>query len=200
MNALNLTPYETREAWLHAVARRIEIDLFAPAGYAVPERVRIATAFPSTGRKGNRIGECWDSTCSADGVFEIMIRPDIAEPMDVAATLAHELIHAAVGLKAGHGPVFKKCALAIHLEGKMTATTASAKFRELVAPILEAIGPMPHGKLTWGGLSSAPPKQKARMIKCECPECGYVVRTAQKWLDDVGAPICPADRVQMVCE
>lgn len=34
-------------------------------------------------------------------------------------------------------------------------------------------------------------KQAARLIKCECEACGYVVRTAQSWIDDKGAPHCP---------
>jgi hypothetical protein len=38
--------------------------------------------------------------------------------------------------------------------------------------------------------STRPPKQDARLIKCECGECGYVVRTTRKWLE-IGAPHCP---------
>lgn len=30
----------------------------------------------------------------------------------------------------------------------------------------------------------------SRLLKCECPACGYVIRTTQKWLD-VGVPTCP---------
>lgn len=35
------------------------------------------------------------------------------------------------------------------------------------------------------------PSSKAgtRLLKCECPECGYVIRTTQKWLD-TGVPTC----------
>ena len=29
------------------------------------------------------------------------------------------------------------------------------------------------------------------MLKCECQACGYTVRTARKWLDTAGAPLCP---------
>jgi len=35
-------------------------------------------------------------------------------------------------------------------------------------------------------------KQVARLIKCECAECGYVARVARQWIDDQGAPHCPA--------
>lgn len=29
------------------------------------------------------------------------------------------------------------------------------------------------------------------MLKCECQACGYTVRTARKWLELAGAPLCP---------
>lgn len=29
------------------------------------------------------------------------------------------------------------------------------------------------------------------MLKCECSTCGYTVRTARKWLETAGAPLCP---------
>lgn len=35
------------------------------------------------------------------------------------------------------------------------------------------------------------PKQSARLIKCVCPECGYIARTTRKWLDERGPPHCP---------
>jgi hypothetical protein len=29
------------------------------------------------------------------------------------------------------------------------------------------------------------------LLKCECQACGYTVRTARKWLETAGAPLCP---------
>jgi hypothetical protein len=74
--------------------------------------IRVAIGFTSAGRKGKAIGECWDNRLSADGHFEIFIRPDLAHaadamPAQIAAILAHELVHAAVGIPAGHGKAFK---------------------------------------------------------------------------------------------
>jgi len=31
------------------------------------------------------------------------------------------------------------------------------------------------------------------MLKCECVTCGYTVRTARKWLEEAGAPVCPTE-------
>lgn len=46
-----------------------------------------------------------------------------------------------------------------------------------------------------------PPKKKdhARMLKCECPKCGYIARTSRRWIRDVGTPCCP-DHGSMICD
>ena len=113
--------------------------------------------------------------------------------MEVAHTLAHELVHACVGVEAGHGPAFRKVALAVGLEGKMTDTTAGELFKRYAQPILDRLGPYPHKKLNYSNIK----KQNTRMIKATCGECGYAVRLTRKWLDVGGAPICPVDHVQM---
>jgi hypothetical protein len=158
--------------------------------------VRVAIGFTSRGARGRAIGECWDNRCSDDGHFEIFIRPDLAHapdamPAQIAAILAHELVHAAVGIAAGHGKAFKRIAVGLGLVGKMTATTPGDAFLAAVAPILAAAGPLPHARLDTGGETTRPKKQAARLLKCECATCGYTVRTARKWLEEVGAPLCP---------
>jgi hypothetical protein len=72
----NLHP--NREAWLNDVAQRLR-RAFADLGAPLPDRLRIAIGFPSSGRRAKATGECWDSTASADGTFEILVRPDLAE-------------------------------------------------------------------------------------------------------------------------
>jgi hypothetical protein len=122
-------------------------------GAPLPDRLRIAIGFPSTGQRAKATGECWDSTASADGTFEILIRPDLAEAdgaiaLPVAAALAQELVHAAVGIEAGKGPAFRRVALGIGLTGSMRATVTGPAFLALAAPILDAAGPLPHARLT----------------------------------------------------
>jgi hypothetical protein len=75
------------------------------------------------------------------------------------------------------------------LEGKMTATIEGDAFKRLAQPILDAIGPYPRAELH--AMTNGRKKQVARLIKRECPECGYVARVARQWLDDRGAPHCP---------
>lgn len=192
-----MTQHETREAWLNAVASGMA-PLFEQLDAPLPGHVRVAIGFTSTGRKGKSIGECWDNRRSADGHFEIFIRPDLAHdpdamPGQIAGILAHELAHAAVGIPAGHGKAFKRVAVGLGLEGPMRATSPGAAFLAAVAPILEAAGPLPHARLNTAAETTAPKKQAARMLKCECATCGYTVRTARKWLVELGPPLCPAE-------
>lgn len=179
-----------REDWLANLARGLG-PWFADLGYPIPA-VRFAIGFPSSGKRGRVIGECWSADSSADGTHEILIRPDQADPLEVAAILAHELAHAAVGLAAGHGPIFKKVANAIGLEGPMKSTRPGDAFKRTVRPILAAVGPLPHASLDWLR-SSGPPKQSTRLLKAKCPHCGYTVRITRKWIDEVGTPHCPVD-------
>lgn len=189
--------HDNRESWLNRVAQRMA-PLFEALDAPLPSRVRVAIGFTSRGAKGKAIGECWDNRLSADGHFEIFIRPDLAYapdamPAQIAAILAHELVHAAVGIPAGHGKAFKRVALGLGLVGPMRATTPGDAFLAVVAPILDAVGPLPHARLDTAGKSTAPKKQTTRLLKCECTACGYTVRTARKWLEQAGAPLCPIE-------
>jgi len=189
---------QTREAWLNYVAQRMA-PIFEILGASLPTQLRIAIGFTSNGRRSKHIGECWDNQCSEDRHFEIFIRPDLSEsqdllPMQVAAILGHELVHAAVGVAAGHGKQFRRVARGIGLIGQMAATTAGPEFEKAARPILDAAGPLPHGRLRLAvGASSHSrgKKQYSRSIKCTCSNCGYTVHSSRKWLDLAGAPLCP---------
>ena len=188
---------DNRESWLNRVALGMA-PMFEALDAPLPARARVAIGFTSRGAKGKAIGECWDNRLSGDGHFEIFIRPDLAHapdamPAQIAAILAHELVHAAVGIPAGHGKAFKRVALGLGLVGPMRATTPSEAFLVSVAPILDAAGPLPHARLDTAGETTAPKKQTTRLLKCECAECGYTVRTARKWLEQADAPLCPIE-------
>lgn len=189
-------PRLTREQWL---VRAIEAlrPWFRQNGYTVPRNVRATCGFPHVGaasRKKQRIGECWPAQSSDGKVFEIFISPVLFDRVEVLATLAHELVHATVGLKAKHGAAFKRCALAIGLKGKMTATKAGEKFEGFAKRALKRLGKYPHKRLR---LTSKLEKQTTRLLKCECSECGYTARVTNMWIENAGAPICPLDEIPM---
>jgi len=48
--------HNSRETWLRAAANELR-PYFDSCGYQLPENIRFAIAFPSTGRKGKRVGE-----------------------------------------------------------------------------------------------------------------------------------------------
>ena len=122
--------------------------------------------------------------------MEIFVSPVLAEPIRVLDVLAHELVHAAVGNEHKHGKVFKRAALAIGLEGKMTQTRAGPVLQERLAEVYQVVGAYPHAELAATATSSGPPKQTTRLVKVGCGECGVVARMTKKWIDQDKLPIC----------
>jgi hypothetical protein len=183
----------TRDQWLMKVADGMR-PAFLKLGLKWP-RFRVSIGFTSTGRRGHRIGECHAREHSGDKTYELFIRPDLDDPHEVSGVLAHELVHAAIGLEHRHGPEFRRVALGLGLVGQMRSTRVGPDFQKMLVPILKRLGDIPHAALELGGatMSDAPPKQSARLIKCECRKCGYKARVARIWIDDpaLGPPHCP---------
>ena len=75
----------------------------------------------------------------------------------------------------------------IGLEGKPTATHAGTELVETLKKVSAKVGEFPHAAID---PKTQGKKQTTRLIKAECPECGYVVRVTNKWLE-VGYPVCP---------
>ena len=172
-----------RETWLNAITTHFIAPHFEAQGYTLPANVRMACSLTSTKKA---IGQCWSSIASQDNHFEIMIAPSIAESNRVVDILIHELAHAVVGIAEGHNKVFAKCARAVGLEGKMTATIATPELNATISQWVEQMGAYPHAPLTQSNIK----KQSTRMIKCHCPDCGYQVYTSRKWIE-LAMPLCP---------
>jgi len=185
----------TREEWLNAAVVLFR-PVFEKAGHPLPERIRASVAWPSAGglRRVPTVGEHWHSSASRDGTHELFVSPRLEKPMDILATLAHELAHSALPEGTGHRGKFPVLVRQLGLAGKPTSTHPSTTFKALVAPWIASLGPFPHAKLT----ATAPhTKQITRLIKVKCPGHGYVARVSGKWLS-YGAPICPMCHQYMV--
>jgi hypothetical protein len=190
--------HDTRESWLRAATDELR-TYFATCGVSVPNNIRFAIAFPSTGRRGARIGECWHSSTSADGNYEIIIRADIADPIEVLGVLTHELVHAALPPEVGHGKPYREAALKLGMEGKMRHAMPGHLLRERLAKLAESIGPLPHARLDIGrgrdnkGPADRAKKQGTRMLKAACREecCAFVCRVAATPVREIGPPHCP---------
>ena len=186
-----MTHTTNRETWLNEITNQFIRPHFQSKGYTIPDTVRMGCSFTSRGafkrkgQKSTRIGECWSDTASEGGNIEIMISPTIADSVRAVGILIHELCHATVGNIHGHDNVFKQCAVAVGLEGKMTATTETEALQATIKEWLEVMGEYPHAKL-----NARMSKQSTRLHKCDCHVCGYTMRISSKWLK-LATPRCP---------
>jgi hypothetical protein len=180
-----------RENWLNAFIFE-SASRFAELGTPLPEKVRASIGFTSKGNRARRIGECWTDAASKDGTFEIFIHPVVESDARIADVLTHELVHAAVGLAAGHGPAFRKLAVALGLTGPMTATTAGPDWYAWAGPLLAKLGPFPGAPLAPAGAASTGPKaQRNRHVKLACLNCGWHCRTSRSPISDtLVCPVC----------
>jgi hypothetical protein len=193
--------YATREEYLNAFIEKARPH-FERINAPLPSNVRVAVGFTSRGSKGTRIGEVWSSDASEDGFFEIFVSPKLADAAAVCAVLTHELVHCAVGLKAGHNAHFKRVATSLGLGGKMTSTAATAQWYSWALPALRELGDMPYGSLMTDGISSARPKQTTALLKVECPVCGFLARVTNKHIAPHSHLNCPVPDCsgELICE
>ena len=193
----------TREEWLTLVARQCEV-LFCDQGYDIP-KYKVTCGFPSKSAVSptkTRLGECWAAEHSDGNIYELFISPLLDDPIRVTDILIHEMAHAVVGTKAGHGGAFKKVALAVGLTGKMASTEAGEALKAWITTLVEGVGPYPHHKLT--PTHKEKKAQKGRMLKAECPDCRaegspYIVRMSAETMKR-GVPLCPIHGVSMIGE
>lgn len=188
---------KNRETWLTQGLTAL-IPVFKSAGYEIPKNIRITCGWPSksAGRSSKRrIGECWDGKASADGTIEIIVSMVLDEPVHVLDVLTHEIVHAVVGNEHGHKGPFRKCALAVGLTGKMTATVAGDDLTAKLKTISKRLGKFPHATIDFDSRK----RQTSRMLKVECdaPDCGMIFRTTEKWLtqavDGLSCPSCQGE-------
>jgi SprT-like family len=191
---INETDFSTREAWLMTAIEHLR-PKFAEIGTELPEQVRVSTGWSKNARKGS-IGWTWISTAAEDKVSNVFISPEKSDSVEVLGILIHELVHVADDCQHGHGKAFKDMAVALGLEGKMTATVAGEELTDEFEALVCILGDYPHAKMLVGahGKGSGPKTQTTRMIKLiadpKLCTCEYTVRTSQKWIDE-GMPQCP---------
>jgi hypothetical protein len=190
---------------------------FDVIGCPVPTDFHVSVGFKPAGGYESALvmGCCYIRAVSSANVNEIFISPEWDDPIEILATFAHELIHAASDCADGHGAGFKKHAVAFGLTGKMTATYAGPELVRWLGMVAATLGPYPHAKtqifankrkrlLTpttpdpspgepgeGGKIHSGRGKQATAMLKVQCdnPTCGFICRATAKNLD-LGMPVC----------
>lgn len=193
-----------REAWLTALVGFLRAH-FEMHGYPLPPTIHVSVGWPASRalrRTNRRVGECWGGVQSQDGGIHIFISPIHDNAYDVAATLIHELLHAAVGLQEGHGKKFREAARAIGVRSRRpTETAIGPELTEMVVGLLKGLPPWPHEPIML--LEGGPRKKKAssRLHTLKCPECGYTVYITKKWLDHgllhANGLQCPIDQYRL---
>lgn len=198
-----MSKHTTREGWLMEAVELLEPIIRDKTGLK-PRKIRVSCGWPSRGgtrSSSKTIGQCF---LTDDGkIPQIFISPVLehyangekgATGYGVLPTLAHEMIHAYLPPGTGHKAPFSRAAKALGFEGKPTSTYANENWiKDICDPIVEKIGPYPHD-----ALNPDHKKQTTRLLKVECPECGYVIRVTQKWIE-TGLPTCPCGTM-MECD
>jgi SprT-like family len=181
--------YSNREEWLVAGVEELR-PVFGAINKALPEKIRVACGFPLDAKRSRAIGQCWSDTASADRTVEILISPELADPVEVFEVLVHELCHATHGAM-NHGKKFidvaSKMLLCAVGSGKQPwkSTKGNDQFIGAYGEMIKSLGDYPHAPLKY----STRKTQGTRMLKACCPTCGYTVRLTQKWADQ-GLPTC----------
>lgn len=182
--------FATREPWLEAAADELGRSVFFPAGHPLPQ-VKVTIGFPSekgVSKERRALGQCWAREASEDGLNQIFLNPTLTSAEKIVDVLVHELVHAVDNCKSGHKGEFWKICKAIGLtEGTPATASADLVLKAVIATICHDLGPLPHATLNALGEEK---KQSTRLLKVECPACGYTCRIAAKWIE-YGLPICP---------
>jgi hypothetical protein len=178
-----------REEWLIKMVKKC-IPLFESKGFKVPP-VQVTMSFPHTGNRSKRIGECWSPKAAADNLHHILITLEIDDSLKILGVLVHELCHAVVGIDAGHGSKFRRCAISVGLKGQMRSTEEEDWLIELFKSWVDEHGEIPHGKLTMA--KSPRKKQATQMLKFGCPNECFIGRATIKYEEIppmIECPIC----------
>lgn len=173
-----------REGWLNRAVRVLEPMLAQVGAVVDPNMIAVSVGF---GPRSRALGTCFPQHASDNPVSQLFISPVESDAVKILATLTHELIHASDDCASGHQGHFAKCARAVGLEGKLTATHAGDSLAESLKDVAAQLGEYPHHKLNLSQIK----KQKTMNLKMVCDNCDYIMRTTQKWLDTYETFPCP---------
>ena len=183
-----MKPSNDREAWLTDAGNIILNELLSQYSELPARPWRVSVGVPGS-RGGGVIGVCWPSARSEDGTNEIFITPAIDETTDILSILIHELIHYLDDCQSGHKGEFKRVSKAVGFRPPLTKfnyENTTQKFKDYVGSLASFLGPFPHAKLDLKSVK----KQKIKMKKLLCGECGFSARTTEKFMVNLNFPAC----------
>lgn len=185
--------HDTREGWLRAGMKLLDERFFKPGKHELPDELYVSIGWAKNAGKGNAIGQCFPPAWSSnEKTVNMFICPRLSDPVEVLATLLHEMVHAAVGCEHGHKAPFKKVIKEFGLAGKATATYAEpgSQCHSVLTEVSELLGPYPHVAMV------ARKKSKrgsmggwVRLMSTN--EENYKVLVSPKQLEEHGYPVDP---------
>ena len=180
--------HPTREAWLACAVDELR-PMFGFAGRPLmAQRIRVSCAFPTTHSRTGATGQCFAATSSADASVEIMVSPELANPLDVFAVLVAQLAHATDGAMSYTSSTYGPTCAAMGLDkaGPTWRTTLiTPEFISRYQAIVDSLGDYPHATLS----TEKKATQGTRQMKAVCPTCGFIIRLSKRWADQ-GMPTC----------
>ena len=179
--------FEFREQYLYEAAKLMNEKLFKPVGVELPEDIEFSASFParaalpSSNGGSHTVGVCYPREMSQDKHILVHVSPLIGDELEALAILAHELCHASDNCSSGHRNHFRKTALGIGLEGKMTSTHAGDQLIAKLKEIVDVLGEYPQVSLAVQKRVSG---TRNLLIECVNPQCGLKMRTSKKQIDE----------------
>lgn len=189
-------PSSSREVWLTR-GTRILRRYFAARGYPLPAQIAVSIGWPDSKRA---IGQCWYPSASKSGkTTTIFIGPTHNLGPDALDTLAHELVHAALGAGIGHGPRFRVACKVLGLtEGKPTNAHAGEPLLALLRRIANHLGDYQHDSLR-GRSGPSGIGNGANWIKMMSPaDPAYRIEVRPAAFYKYGPPMCPLTGQDMI--
>lgn len=184
--------YTTREDYLRA-AVVVMTGWLKEHEAIVPDRVQALVGWPKGG-KAEVIGQCFSPTNSVDEkTHYLFISPRLGDHIEVLATLLHELVHAAVGIKEGHKGHFRRVCKALGFAGKMTHTYAEAgsELHARLTKLSEELGDYPHTAMRPSPKKDKDAKPKGWARYKSITEESYTIQIGPKALKAHGPPTDP---------
>jgi len=174
-----------RETYLENATDILRKGLFKQKGYKVP-KVQLSVSWATSGNRSRHgegvkvLGQCFPTGLCDSGINQVNITPyldgsTLKGTLRILGVLVHELVHAVDDCVSGHGTPFKRCAEAVGLTGKMTATTETEWLEDyLKENVIKPLGLFPHAKVVSGKR-----KDSVRNLKVSCNCCGFSFRTSR---------------------
>jgi hypothetical protein len=191
----------TRELWLNRAAKRLMDVLVSKAHHdKVPDikQYAVSCGFPrgGGGGGGTPIGQAWSAESSTAERKEMFISPLLDDPIEVLATLLHELVHVTIGNKEKHGKKFKELAREqLGLAGKLTATFCDPQsdLHVSLTAVSKKLGPYPHAKMVI--IKKTPHRASWVRYVSESPDMGkYKITVSPLQVDNHGVPKDPTGK------